>query len=78
MPSFKIIGLLVLEILFFFSSIYSHGSHFGHVTWTIYIIFGSPFLRMFDMKFVLIGQVLSEEKIFEIVDEDSRQSMAIL
>ena len=32
-------------------AIYSHGSHLGHVTWTIYINFRSPFLRMLHMKF---------------------------
>ena len=32
-------------------AIYSHGGHLDHVTWTIYIKFRSPFLRMFHMKF---------------------------
>ena len=32
-------------------AIYSHGAHFDHVTWTIYINFHSPFPRMFHMKF---------------------------
>ena len=32
-------------------AIYSHGGHLGHVTWTIYIKFRSPFLRMLHMKF---------------------------
>ena len=32
-------------------SIYSHGSHLGHVTLTIYINFLSPFPRMLHMKF---------------------------
>ena len=32
-------------------SIYSHGSHIGHVTLTIYINFLSPFPRMLHMKF---------------------------
>ena len=37
MPSFKIIGLLVLEKIFLkVSAIYSRGSHLGHVTWTKY------------------------------------------
>ena len=31
--------------------IYSHGSHLGHVTWTIYINLRSPFVRMLHMKF---------------------------
>ena len=32
-------------------AIYSPGGHLGHVTWTIYINFRSPFLRMLHMKF---------------------------
>ena len=32
-------------------AIYRHGGHLGHVTWTIYINFRSPFLRMLHMKF---------------------------
>ena len=32
-------------------TIYGHGGYLGHVTWTIYINFGSPFLRMLHMKF---------------------------
>ena len=40
MPSFKIIGLLVLEKNFFkVFTIYGHGGHLGHVTWTFYINF---------------------------------------
>ena len=40
MPSFKIIGLLVLEkeVLKGYT-IYGHGGHLGHVTCTIYIYF---------------------------------------
>ena len=30
---------------------YSHGSHFGHVTLTIYTNFHSPFLTVFHIKF---------------------------
>ena len=32
-------------------AIYSHGGHLGHVTWTVYTNFRSPFLRMLHMKF---------------------------
>ena len=32
-------------------AIYSHSGHLGHVTWTIYTKFHSPFLRMLHMKF---------------------------
>ena len=47
-----------------------YGGHLGHVTWTIYIDFRSPFLRMLHMRsLALIGQTVSEEKIFEIVND---------
>ena len=32
-------------------TIYGHGGHLGHVTWTIYINFRSPFPRRLHMKF---------------------------
>ena len=32
-------------------TIYGHGGHLGHVTWTIYINFRSPFQRMLHIKF---------------------------
>ena len=32
-------------------TIYRHGSHLGHVTWTIYIKFRSPFPRRLHIKF---------------------------
>ena len=53
MPRFKIIGFLVLEKKIFLKvfAIYSPGGHLGHVTWTIYTNFRSPFLRMLHMKF---------------------------
>ena len=56
MPSFKIIRLSVLEKNIF--SIYGHGSHLGHVTWTIYIKFLTPFPRRCHLKF-------GEKKMFE-------------
>ena len=31
-------------------TIHGHGSHLGHVSWTIYIIFRSPFPRRLHMK----------------------------
>ena len=63
MPSFKIIGLSVLEKILKGFTIYGHGGHLGHETWTIYIKFCSPFPGRLHM----IGQVISEEKMFEIV-----------
>ena len=32
-------------------TIYGHGGHPGHVTWTIYINFRSPFPRRLHIKF---------------------------
>ena len=39
MPSFKIVGLLVMKKIF---KGFCHGGHLGHVTWTIYINVRSP------------------------------------
>ena len=38
------------EDSYMFFAIYSHGSHLGHVTWTIYINFFFLLLRMLHMK----------------------------
>ena len=47
-------------------TIYGHGGHLGHVTWTIYTNFGSPFPRRLHIKkLALIGLAVSEEKMFE-------------
>ena len=32
-------------------TIYGRGGHLGHVTWTIYINFGSPYPRRLRIKF---------------------------
>ena len=32
-------------------TIYGHGGHLGHVTWTIYINFCSPFPKRLHIKF---------------------------
>ena len=37
--------------IFMVFTIYGHGGHLGHVTWTIYIIFRSPFLWMLHIQF---------------------------
>ena len=68
--SFVEIGPPVTEkkIFFMIFTIYGHGGHLDHETWTVYINFRSPFLRMLQMKFGFIGPAVSEEKIFEIVD----------
>ena len=34
-----------------FFTIYGHGGHLGHVTWTIYTNNGSPFSRRLHIKF---------------------------
>ena len=66
MPSFKIIGLLVLGKIFEVFTIYGmHGGHFGHVTCTIYINVLSYFPRRLHMKMALFDQAVSEKKMFE-------------
>ena len=35
----------------FLRFLYGHGGHLGHVTWTIYINFRSPFSRRLHIKF---------------------------
>ena len=50
MPSFKTLGLPVLEIFKVFT-IYGRGGHLGHVTWTIYINICSPVPRRLHVKF---------------------------
>ena len=74
MPSFKIIGLLVLDkkILKVFT-IYGDGSHLGHVTWTIYINFRSPSQGGSTYNLALIGQAVSEEKMFKHCWQRQRQ-----
>ena len=64
-------------------TIYGRGSHLSHVTWTIYINFRSPFQRRLHINLALIGQAVSEEKMFEIVDDaddhdNERRGMGIL
>ena len=39
------------EKYLFFFTIYGHGGHLGHVTWTIYINFCSPFPKMLHKIF---------------------------
>ena len=39
------------EYFFKVFTIYGHGGHLGHVTWTIYINFRSPFPRRLHIKF---------------------------
>ena len=51
MPSFKIIGLPVLEKIFKRLTIYGHGGHLGHVTCTIYVNVISHLQRGLHMKF---------------------------
>ena len=85
MPSFKIIRLPVLEknIFLRFLTIYGHGGHLGHVTWTIYINLRFPYPRRLHIKFgfhSLSG--LREEDLKMVNDntnnDDGRRSMGIL
>ena len=51
-PSFVEIGQPVAEKRFLkVFTIYGHGGHLGHVTWTIYTNFGSPFQRRLHINF---------------------------
>ena len=51
-PSFVEIGSPVLEKKIFEAfTIYGHGGHLGHVTWTICANFGSPFPKRLRIKF---------------------------
>ena len=61
MPSFKIIGPLVLEKKIFKGFCYVWSCNLGHID----INFYSPFLRMLHMNLALNGKTVSEEKIFE-------------
>ena len=47
-----------------FFTIYGHDDHVGHVTWITYIHINSHFLYMLHINLALIGQAVSEEKIF--------------
>ena len=49
-------------------TLYWHGGHLGHVTWTPRTNFRSPIPWMLHMKFNFIGPVVLEENIFENVD----------
>ena len=50
--SFVVIGLPVPEEKIFKGfTIYGHDGHLGHVTWTIYTNFRSPFLERLYIKF---------------------------
>ena len=59
-PSFVEIVPLVRKKIFG-----GDGGHLGHVTRIIYINFGSPFPRMFDIKFGFDWPRGFEEMIFE-------------
>ena len=59
MPSFVEIGPQVTE-----KKIFEGFYHIWVVTWIIYTQIGSHFI----LNLTLIGQVVSKEKIFEIVD----------
>ena len=62
---FQVHRFLVLEKIFkVFFTIYWRGGHLGHVTWTIYINFCSPFLKRLHMKFGIDSQSgLREEDV---------------
>ena len=62
-------------------TIYGHGGHFGHVTWSIYINFRSPFPRRLHIKFCFNWSSVFREclKLWMTTDDDDgRRSMGIL
>ena len=61
---------MVLEKKIFkgFYTIYGHGGHLGHVTWTKCINFRLPLPGGCAGNLTEISQVASEEKSFKIVD----------
>ena len=60
------------DLISFVFSFYSQGDNHGHVTWTIYINFRSPFLRMLHMKLSFDWPSGFRGEGFEIVDNDGR------
>ena len=46
-------------------TIYGRGGHLGHVTKMLRTNFRSPYPRRLHIKLTLIGQAVSEKKIFE-------------
>ena len=53
-------------------TIYGHGSHLGHVTWTIYINFLSPLPRMLHIN--LIGQAFQRRRRLKMVEDDDNNN----
>ena len=64
-------------------TIYGHGGNLGHVTDHLYKL-SSPLAKEAPHEILLIGHAVSEEKMFEIVDDnhndndDRRRIMGIL
>ena len=46
-------------------TIYAHGGHLGHVTWTVWINIFPPFHKGSVWNLTLIGRVVSEKKMFQ-------------
>ena len=75
---FKIIGFSVLEntVLKVFT-IYWHGSHLGHVTWTIQLLFLLPMEEPYDIWLQLAKRFRGRRSL-KIVDNGRPRSMDIL
>ena len=65
MPSFKIIDFRFWRRFLKVFTIHGGGCHLGHVTWTIYTNFCSTSQGGSTLNLALIGQAISEKKIFE-------------
>ena len=69
--------VLEKEIFLAFFSRYGHGSHFGHVTRMLQTNVCFPPLGGSIENLALIGQVVWEKKMFEIVDGQTDGWMGI-
>ena len=87
-PNFMDIGPPVLEKkIFKVLTIYRHGGHLCHVTWTVYTNLHSPFPRRLHIKFGFDWPSGFRRRCLKMVDDDDdddnnkddgRRSMGIL
>ena len=59
-------------------TIYGHGGHLRHVTWPIYINFGSPFPRMFKGGRISDGCQLNGYTISSPCEPKGKQNVFLL
>ena len=66
------------EVFFKFFTIWGHGSHLGHVTWTTYTNIHSPFPRRLHIKFGFDWPSGFRGEDVNIVDDNGYPSKGIL